>query len=92
VSTETRQEHREAALARVKTLRAQLAAHQAGDADDLAAYLERAIQAFHLEAIRFRMFSLDRLLKTSGLPPDVLATFDEVRHELEAAGFATRSH
>jgi hypothetical protein len=56
--------------------------------------LARAITAFHIEAIRFRMFNVDRLLSRGGLPvPDQApAVFGEVRHELEAAGFHTRSH
>ena len=53
--------------------------------------LRRAVAAFHMEAIRFRMFSVDRLLKHTG---DEGATklFDDVRHALEDAGFHTRSH
>lgn len=56
--------------------------------------LTSAIAAFHIEAIRFRMFNVDRLLSRGGLPvpagaPDVFAA---VRRELEAAGFHTRSH
>jgi hypothetical protein len=56
--------------------------------------LSRAIAAFHIEGIRFRMFNVDRLLTRGGLPvPDGAATvFAEVRRELEAAGFHTRSH
>jgi hypothetical protein len=56
--------------------------------------LVRAITAFHLEAIRFRMFNVDRLLTRGGLPvPDgVAASFAAARQELEAAGFHTRSH
>ena len=55
---------------------------------ELAEHLERAVVAFHMEAIRFRMFSLDRALKTASLPPAVGEAFDAVRHDLEAAGFA----
>jgi hypothetical protein len=56
--------------------------------------LSRAIAAFHIEGIRFRMFNVDRLLTRGGLPvPDGAAdVFADVRHELEAAGFHTRSH
>jgi len=92
VSTETHKHHQEAALAHVKTLREQLAALQAAEPAELAAHLERAIQSFHLEAIRFRMFSLDRALKSGGLPEPLTTTFEQVRSELEAAGFSTRSH
>jgi hypothetical protein len=56
--------------------------------------LARAISAFHIEGIRFRMFNVDRLLGREGLPVPAGATviFAEVRRELEAAGFHTRSH
>jgi hypothetical protein len=56
--------------------------------------LARAIAAFHLEAIRFRMFNVDRLLGrgTLPVPGSVAGIFPEVRRELEAAGFHTRSH
>jgi hypothetical protein len=56
--------------------------------------LTSAIGAFHIEAIRFRMFNVDRLLTRGGLPvPGGSAeVFAEVRRELEAAGFHTRSH
>ena len=53
--------------------------------------LRRAVAAFHMEAIRFRMFSVDRLLKQIG-DEGTTKLFDEVRHALEAAGFHTRSH
>jgi len=53
--------------------------------------LRRAIAAFHMEAIRFRMYTVERLLKLSGNAQS-LAVFDDVRHELETAGFHTRSH
>jgi hypothetical protein len=54
--------------------------------------LRRAIAAFHMEAIRFRMHSVDRMVKLAGEPADTRRIFDELRHELEAAGFHTRSH
>ena len=56
--------------------------------------LTSAIAAFHIEGIRFRMFNVDRLLSRGGLPvPAGLAEiFADVRRELEAAGFHTRSH
>jgi hypothetical protein len=56
-----------------------------------AEMLRRAVAAFHMEAIRFRMFAVDRLLKTDG-NDTTRAMFDELRHLLEAAGFHTRSH
>jgi hypothetical protein len=50
--------------------------------------------AFHMEGIRFRMFNVERRLVRSDLtvPPEASGLFDEARHELEAAGFHTRSH
>ena len=55
--------------------------------------LVRAVSAFHMEAIRFRMHSIDRLLKQAAgsFPEPVTRIFAEVRHALEAAGFHTRS-
>jgi hypothetical protein len=53
-----------------------------------------AIRAFHMEAIRFRMFNVDRALTRGGfaLSDEARAAFAEVRTHLEAAGFHTRSH
>ena len=57
-----------------------------------AAALRRAVDAFHLEAIRFRMFSVERLLLTCADQPGCRTAFEELRGALEAAGFHTRSH
>jgi hypothetical protein len=54
--------------------------------------LRRAIAAFHMEAIRFRMYSVDRLIKQEGDDTERRRLFEELRHALEAAGFHTRSH
>lgn len=54
--------------------------------------LKRAVGAFHMEAIRFRMYAVDRLIKSAGDPADIRRVFDELRHSLESAGFHTRSH
>ena len=59
---------------------------------EAAEALRRAVAAFHMEAIRFRMFSVDRLLKQTGDDAGRRRIFDELRHELETAGFHTRSH
>ena len=56
-----------------------------------ASALRRAVAAFHMEAIRFRMFAVERLLKQQG-DAAMLRVFEELRHELETAGFHTRSH
>jgi hypothetical protein len=91
-------DHRQAAgdhIAALTSLVNALPANEARDA--LAAECEAlatAIRTFHLEAIRFRMFNVDRLLSrgTLPLPPEAHAAFVAARHELEAAGFHTRSH
>ena len=56
--------------------------------------LIRAVGAFHLEGIRFRMYNVDRIVSHPpvALPPDAASIVADVRHHLEAAGFHTRSH
>jgi hypothetical protein len=54
--------------------------------------LRSAVSAFHLEAIRFRMFSVERLLLTCADQAGCGAAFEDLRSALEAAGFHTRSH
>lgn len=56
--------------------------------------LNRAIAAFHLEGIRFRMYNVDRLASRSPvpLPPEAQSAVDDLHRHLEAAGFHTRSH
>jgi hypothetical protein len=56
--------------------------------------LGRAIGAFHMEAIRFRIFNVDRLIgaPSAAVPPDARTLLEEARRHLEAAGFHTRSH
>lgn len=55
--------------------------------------LRRAVAAFHMEAIRFRMHNVDRILKNGGDAYPALSrqVFEELRSALEAAGFHTRS-
>ncbi len=61
---------------------------------DEAEALNRAIGAFHLEGIRFRMYNVDRLVSHSPvpLPPDADTAVADMHRHLEAAGFHTRSH
>jgi len=59
---------------------------------DDAQALRRAVAAFHMEAIRFRMYSVDRALEAAGNPADARRLFEALRQALEAAGFHTRSH
>ena len=56
--------------------------------------LNRAIAAFHLEGIRFRIYNVDRqvLHPAVPLPPEAPEIVADVRRHLEAAGFHTRSH
>ena len=56
--------------------------------------LARAVAAFHMEGIRFRMFNVDRLIsREPGTVPEATAgLLEEIRTHLEAAGFHTRSH
>jgi len=85
-----------AALAKIDLLIPALAALPAGPERDevleVADALRRAIASFHMEAIRFRMHTMDRTLKRERVPADTLAAFEALRVELEAAGFHTRSH
>jgi hypothetical protein len=56
--------------------------------------LSRAIAAFHMEGIRFRIYNVDRLLgqHAAELPAQARTLLEEARRHLEAAGFHTRSH
>jgi hypothetical protein len=56
--------------------------------------LGRAIHAFHLEGIRFRIYNVDRMVMHPPvpLPADTPGIVADVRKHLEAAGFHTRSH
>ena len=56
--------------------------------------LERAIGAFHLEGIRFRIYNVDRIVQHPPVPLPVQAVeiVADVRKHLEAAGFHTRAH
>ena len=89
-------DHREQARARVTDLTTLL--RSAADASSAAIVeecdaLARAIAAFHMEGIRFRIYNVDRLLRAHPAPPgNAVALLEEARKHLEAAGFHTRSH
>jgi hypothetical protein len=91
-------DHRQAAEAHVRQLIALFEAQPpAPERDRLiedCTSLARAIAAFHMEGIRFRMFNVDRTLSKGTLPVPAGAAeqFAEARRHLEAAGFQTRSH
>jgi len=59
----------------------------------LCGHLERAVRAFHMEAIRFRSFTMRRLIKQheQELPAEVPAAMESIVAALEAAGFQTKS-
>ena len=89
-------DHRERAQASIAQLTALL--KSAGDEASTAIVAEceglsRAITAFHMEGIRFRIYSIDRLLRRHpSPPPSATALLEDARKDLEAAGFHTRSH
>ena len=88
---------RQAASAKIAELLTLLKAHAGPGTAGLieeAEALARAVSAFHMEGIRFRMFNVDRAVRSAAaeVPPGTAALLEEVRHHLEAAGFHTRSH
>ena len=89
-------DHREGAQGKLAELTALL--KSGADAPSAAVVVEcealaRAIAAFHMEGIRFRIFNVDRLLRASpSAPPHAAVLLEDVRKHLEAAGFHTRSH
>jgi hypothetical protein len=89
-------DHREQARARVTDLAALLRAAPGAGAAAIVEEcdaLARAIAAFHMEGIRFRIYNVDRLLRADAAPPPgAVALLEEARKHLEAAGFHTRSH
>ena len=89
-------ERTEKALAKTDALLAALS-HRAKSSENDALIgdvtaLRRAIASFHMEGIRFRMYSTDRALTQTGNDPMVRELYEGLRQELEAAGFHTRSH
>lgn len=89
-------EHQATAIDRILALQRLLGTQP--DAADLAPLIEEcghlvsAVQAFHMEAIRFRMYGLGRQMKTGGhaVPREAVALLDQARTALEAAGFRTK--
>jgi hypothetical protein len=95
MSTDSRQAAQRRLCDLIALLRADTArASQLKPLLDEAEALERAIGAFHLEGIRFRIYNVDRLVSRPpvALPAEASAIVEDVRHHLEAAGFHTRSH
>ena len=94
----TNPDPRKAAEESLQTLVAAVQSQPPGEAQEAflaeCAALAVAIRAFHMEAIRFRMFNVDRTIARGAvtLSDDARAAFGDVRRHLEAAGFHTRSH
>ena len=90
-------DHRKAADEHLELLIADVQAQPQSASRDAfleeCAALRLAIRAFHMEGIRFRMFNVDRLIRSGfAISDDARRAFGDVRRELEAAGFHTRSH
>ena len=91
-------DHRKAAEERLQSLVSRVESGPRSDAAtsflEQCASLAIAIRAFHMEAIRFRMFNVDRMIQKGAVDvgDDGRAAFADVRRHLEAAGFHTRSH
>ena len=87
------------ALTRTRDLAAHLRAHPERQAlaplVEICEHLERAIDAFHMEGIRFRAYTLDRFLHGRGdltvdAGDEARRLFADVKTSLEAAGFHTK--
>ncbi len=89
-------DHRSLAQGHIQTMMTLLEAELSpADRDRLIGECEalvKAIRAFHMEGIRFRMFNVDRLLSAIEVRSEARTAFASARRELEAAGFHTRSH
>jgi hypothetical protein len=94
MSTEDRQAARAKLADLVSLLRRVADKDQLAPILDEAEALDRAIAAFHLEGIRFRIYNVDRMVAHPPvpLPPEAATFVADVRRHLEAAGFHTRSH
>ena len=93
----TQVDERLAAAARIQDLLQVLRQHTGSETASMLEECEalaRAINAFHMEGIRFRIFNVDRLLARHAdtLQPEARPLLEEARRHLEAAGFHTRSH
>lgn len=59
---------------------------------DQAEHLQRAVHAFHMEGVRFRSYTLHRMLmpEHSGFSDASRQVYEELRLALEAMGLATK--
>ncbi len=93
----TGDDERQAATARIRDVIGLLERSGVAEASAVVEECEalaRAVSAFHMEGIRFRIYNVDRLLTrhAAALPPEARPLIEEVRRHLETAGFHTRSH
>ena len=91
----TTTDERQAAAAKITELIALLKGTPAAEGSaivDEAEALGRAVSAFHMEGIRFRIYNVDRLLTQQQASPELRSRLEDIRRHLEAAGFHTRSH
>ena len=86
-------DHRSTALEGLRKLRERL---QGGAADaagvEQCEHLIRAVEAFHMEGVRFRLYGLRRRLAAAGTPgaDELVQLLDDARDALRAAGFTIR--
>ena len=86
-------DHRSTALDRLRKLRQRLQESvpdpAAGEECD---HVIRAVEAFHPEGVRFRMYGLRRRLTAGDTPAadELVQLLDDARDALRAAGFNTR--
>ncbi len=94
MSTDERQAAQRRVTDLVAVLKAAPGQDQLGRVIEETEALARAISAFHLEGIRFRIYNVDRMVAHPPvpLPPETADIVADVRRHLEAAGFHTRSH
>ncbi len=92
--TDSRQTAREKTRQLIELFRTQPQAASLTPLIEECESLATAIAAFHMEGIRFRMYNVDRMLHRGGVavPAAAAPLFAEIRQDLEAAGFHTRSH
>lgn len=76
----------------IDVLRAEPEVEAKARAIEEAEHLQRAIQAFHMEAIRFHSYTLHRQLTQaeSGFSDRSRAAYQELRDALEESGLTTR--
>ena len=93
-STDHRKAAEESLQALVSSVDTQARSEEQAKFLEECAALAVAIRAFHMEAIRFRMYNVDRAITRGGITLNDAGrqAFADVRRHLEDAGFHTRSH